>query len=152
MRFKIFLKNLIHNDRKSKILILAIALLFLSINLFFISREFYLFALCPLILILLYFYFTALDLVFFAAVFLTPLSFELLSEELNLGISIPAEPMFFGILLLFILKTLYERPLISKLLRHPVSIFIMLQMMWMLITTLTSQIPQIGRASCRERV
>jgi len=144
MRFKIFLKNLIHNDRKSKILILAIALLFLSINLFFISREFYLFALCPLILILLYFYFTALDLVFFAAVFLTPLSFELLSEELNLGISIPAEPMFFGILLLFILKTLYERPLISKLLRHPVSIFIMLQMMWMLITTLTSQIPLVS--------
>lgn len=136
--------NLLKNDRNSKILILIVSLLFLAINLFFISREFYLFALTPLVLILLYFYFTALDLVFFASVFLTPLSFQLMSEEMNLGISVPAEPMFFGVLLMFLLKILYERPLETKLLRHPVSIFIMMQMMWMLITTFTSQIPLVS--------
>jgi putative inorganic carbon (hco3(-)) transporter len=144
MRFRILLNNLIQNDRNRKILILTISLLFLSVNLYFITKEFYLFALSPLVLILLYLYFTALDLVFFATVFLTPLSFQLVSEEMNLGISVPAEPMFFGILLLFILKILFERPLESKLLRHPVSIFIMLQLMWMLIATLTSQIPLVS--------
>jgi len=132
------------NEKNGKILLLIISFAFLAINTFFITKDFYLFSLLPILLILASLYLTALDVVFFITVFLTPLSFELVMEDFNLGISLPAEPMLIGILFIFIFKILYERTLSRKMLTHPVSLFIFIQLAWMLICTFTSQIPVVS--------
>jgi putative inorganic carbon (hco3(-)) transporter len=132
------------NDKKIIIFVTLISVFFLCINLTLIAYDFYFFAIIPFLIILAYLYFTTLDLVFFIAVFATPLSFELVAEEFNLGLSLPSEPLLFGILIFFILKLLGEKPLSRSLVSHPVSLFVMLQMGWMFITILTSQLPFVS--------
>jgi len=136
--------RLFRNEKTGKIILFLICFAFLAINLTFIAFDFYLLALLPFLFVIGYLYFTALDIVFFLAVFLTPLSFEIVSEDFNVGLSLPSEALFLGILLFFLFKILYERPLTRQMITHPVSIFILLQMSWMLICTITSQIPLVS--------
>ncbi len=143
MKFKIF--NYPLSDKTIQIIIVVLSFLFLAINITLIAnREFYYFAIIPFLLILAYFYFTSLDLVFFFTIFLTPLSFTIVAEDFNLGISLPAEPLLFGIMIFFIFKLLYQKLLTRSILIHPVSMFIFIQVIWMFISTLTSQIPFVS--------
>lgn len=79
-------------------------------------------------------------------VFVTPLSFnfEDLASLGGIGFYFPTEPMFFGLMLLFILKLLVGYRLDRKLLRHPLTISIMFSLVWIGITTLTSSMPLIS--------
>jgi O-antigen ligase len=80
----------------------------------------------------------------FPAVFLTPLSINLADSDVQLGLSLPVEPILAGILLLYIFRTLYERKINSKLLLHPVTIALLINLGWMGITTMTSEMPLVS--------
>ncbi len=136
--------NLLTDATVSKILVYFVSFVFLGINIMLLSSGFYYFSFIPLILYLVYLYFTALDKVFFIAVFLTPVSFKLVFQEFNLAINLPSELLLFGIMIIFILKIIYENPLTKRFVTHPVSIFIILQFSWMFITVVTSQIPLVS--------
>lgn len=138
------LEHIIKDDKKASIVIVGLVLTFSLVNLYLLAQQFYLFSLLPIILILAYYYFTALDKVFFLAVFLTPLSFPIRIESFESVIVVPVEPMFFGIMLLFLLMCIYERPLQSSIFYHPITIFIILHIFWMIITTITSQLPIVS--------
>lgn len=134
----------LQNDKKVGILVVVIAFFYMLVNLYMFSQQFYFFSLLPLVLILIYYYLTALDKIFYLAVFLTPLSFPLNFESFDSVIIVPVEPMFMGILLLFSFMCLYDRPVPSFVIRHPISIFIIMHIFWMIITTVTSQIPIVS--------
>jgi putative inorganic carbon (hco3(-)) transporter len=70
--------------------------------------------------------------------FITPLSINLNKTSLGIGVSLPSDPLMFGLFLLFWFKIFADGGLDKKILRHPVTIFILLHLGWMLITTLTS--------------
>lgn len=78
-------------------------------------------------------------LIFFLA-FCTPLSISLkelgLSEGMDL--SLPSEPLMAGIMLLYILNQLSASITDKKFISHPVTKIIILQLAWMLFTSLTS--------------
>jgi len=82
--------------------------------------------------------FVRLDTLMLAAVFVTPLSINLQQTGLGFGISMPAEPMIFAVMMLFFLKLLTDGRLDPAILRHPVTLLIGLHVVWMAITTLTS--------------
>lgn len=121
------------------------AALFVAVNLFLVVQKdlFYLYAL-PLVIAVLLLYVFSLDKVLLLVSFLTPLSLNIEDMDVGLGISLPVEPLLFGILILFLAKLLYERRYDMKVASHPISIVIYIMLFWMFITTLTSELPVVS--------
>ena len=65
-----------------------------------------------------------LDLIAFFSVIITPFSINLAQTSVGIGVSLPSEPLMFGIFMLFWLKVFEEGGLHKKILQHPVSIVV----------------------------
>ncbi len=98
----------------------------------------------PFVLLLLILYIFSLDNILLLITFLTPFAVNIKEEEFGIGISLPTEPLLFGVLLLFILKLLHERFYDPRIMRHPVTIAILINLVWIFITCFTSQIPIVS--------
>ncbi len=131
--------------KKAKIAWLyAIAALFVAISLYLlIKKDSYLFFAFPIVLGILLLYVFSLDKVMLLTAFLVPLSITF--EELdNLAVSLPVEPLLLGISVLFLAKLLYDGHYDSKITHHPVSIVIFCMFIWMIVTTVTSEMPVVS--------
>jgi putative inorganic carbon (HCO3(-)) transporter len=106
--------------------------------------EFYYLNLLPAVLLILLLAFFSLDKLILLVVFLTPLAVNLQNLEGGLGLSLPTEPIIFGIMVLFILKQLHKNSVDSKIIRHPITIAIAVNLIWIFITSLTSEIPLVS--------
>jgi len=113
-------------------------------NCYFVYREIYWLLFLPVILVILFLYFYSLDTILLLITFLTPWAINFTQFEFNVGISIPSEPLMFGVLLMFILKLFYENNFDPNVWRHPITILIICQLGWIFITSLTSQIPLVS--------
>lgn len=125
--------------------VLLLCFLFIMANSALIALEQYWFSIVPFALVILMLAFVATDKLMWFIVFTTPLSLNL--EELEfggIGMFIPTEPLLFGMLLIFFLKLLYERKFDPKILKHPLTIAIMINIAWLVITTLTSTLPVVS--------
>lgn len=86
----------------------------------------------------------ALDTVLLIITFLTPLAVNISDMEMGLGVSLPTEPLMFGVLLVFIANLIFENKYDKQLANHPISYVIYLSLLWMLFTTLTSELPVVS--------
>lgn len=118
--------------------------LFIALTAVFVANEQYWFLALPgaALLILLYIY--ALDSLMLFILFATPLAVEYKNVDFKIAFSMPTEPLMFGILLLFIIRLLYEGRIEKKILRHPISIALIFSLGWTLITCLTSTMPLVS--------
>lgn len=98
----------------------------------------------PFVLLLLILYIFSLDNVLLLITFLTPLAVNIKDAEFGIGISLPSEPLMFGVMLLFILKLMHERFYDAKIMKHPVSIAILINLVWLFITCFTSELPIVS--------
>jgi O-antigen ligase len=98
----------------------------------------------PFVLLLFILYIFSLDKVILLIAFLTPFAVNLKDAEFGLGISLPSEPLMFGVLLIFLLKLIHERFYDGRIMRHPVSIAIVINLIWLFITCFTSEIPLVS--------
>ncbi len=125
----------------------AIACLaFIALNGVLVAREFYWLNLLPVGLLLAW---TALfrpDRLLLVIAFATPLSINLEELELGgIGISLPTEPLMLGLLLLFLVKLGLERNVLdARVWRHPVTIAIGLQLLWMAFCIIPSSMPLVS--------
>lgn len=124
--------------------IYAICLVFIAANSICIANEFFWLNLLPPALLIIFLAVVALDKLVLFCVFLTPLSINLSNSDIHLGLSLPVEPILAGILFLFILRVLYEGRVERRLLRHPVTIAILLNLTWIFITSVTSEMPVVS--------
>lgn len=131
-------------DKRKLIIVYVISALFIAANIFFVFRDFYWFALLPLALLVLLMFFFSLDKVLFLTVALTPLAVNISNFDSNLAISLPTEPLMFFIMLIFLIKMLFERNYDQRILKHPVTITIGIYLLWMFITSCTSEYPLIS--------
>lgn len=121
-----------------------------SVGLFIIAalvalvNEFYWMLLFPAVLLIIVTGLYRVDLLMFFAVAITPLSINLAKTGLGIGVSLPSEPIIFGIMLLFITRQLYAGTLTKKIIMHPVSLAIIFHLVWMFVTTLTSELPLVS--------
>lgn len=109
-----------------------------------VQKDIWLFFALPLVLGVLLLYIYALDKVLLLVSFITPLSLNIENMDAGLAISLPAEPMLFGLLVVFLSKLLYDGHYDHKAAKHPISLVIYLMLFWMLITTLTSELPLVS--------
>lgn len=98
----------------------------------------------PFVFLLLILYIFSLDNVLLLITFLTPFAVNFKNAEFGIGISLPSEPLMFGVLLLFILKLLHERFYDYKIMKHPVTIAIIINLVWIFITCFTSEMPIVS--------
>ena len=125
--------------------VLILSFLFIMTNSALIALEQYWFAVIPFALVLLFMAFVATDKLMWFIVFATPLSLNI--EELEfggVGMFLPTEPLLFGVMVIFILKILYDREYDMTVLKHPITIAILINSTWLIITTLTSTMPFVS--------
>ncbi len=122
----------------------GISFAFLIANTYCIANEFYWLNLLPPVIMVLYMAITQLDKLLLFCVFLVPLSVNLSSSEVRIGVSLPVEPILMGILILYVIRLLYSGKMNRELLSHPVTITILFNLAWIFITALTSQMPVVS--------
>ncbi len=132
-------------SKKAKIAWLyIIAAAFVAIALWLvISFESYLFFAIPAVLGVLLLYIFSLDKVMMIISFAVPLSVVLDQLE-DLAVSLPAEPLLAGVLIMFTAKVLYDGHYDKKISRHRVAIAIYCMFAWMVVTTFTSSMPVVS--------
>ena len=122
----------------------GVAFLFVALNAVLIANEFFWLSIVPVVALLVWMYFFALDKVIYLITFLTPLAVNISDYEAQLAVSLPTEPLMAGVLLLFFYKALIENPVDNKVLKHPVSIAIFINLTWVLFTSVTSELPVVS--------
>ena len=132
-------------SKKAKIAWLyLIAALFVAVALYLlVNKNNYLFFAVPAVLGILLLYVFSLDKVMLLISFTVPLSVTLEEFE-QLAISLPAEPLLAGMLILFLAKLLYEGNYDRNVARHPIAITIYCLFIWMIVTTITSEMPLVS--------
>ena len=122
-----------------------ISAVFVAIGLYFVvKKDTYLAFALPAVFGILLLYVFSLDTVLLLISFLTPLSINIQSLDVRLALSLPAEPMLAAVLVLFIAKYIYERNFDTKIARHPISVVIYIMFIWMIFTTITSEMPVVS--------
>lgn len=132
-------------SKKAKIAWLyLVAALFVAVALYLlVNKNNYLFFAVPVVLGVLLLYVFSLDKVMLLISFTVPIS-VILEQFEQLAVSLPAEPLLAGVLILFIAKLLYEGNYDRKIARHPIAIVIYCMFAWMVVTTITSEMPLVS--------
>ena len=133
-------------EKRAKIAWLyLIAALFVAVGLFLVvKKNTYLFFALPVVLGVLLLYIFSLDKVLLLTAFTIPLSVNLKALDAGLAISLPAEPLLMGIMVLFFAKMLYDGKYDRRISHHPIAIVIYCIFAWMLVTTITSEMPLVS--------
>jgi putative inorganic carbon (hco3(-)) transporter len=126
--------------------LIAVVLLYIAANMIFTYHSFYLLNLLPVVLVIAYLTFTRLDIIYFVLIALTPLSIPLLEfvKGTTIDFYLPTEPILFGVLLIVIFKSVRHNFIDKKILLHPVSIAIIINLFWIFITSITSSMPIVS--------
>jgi O-antigen ligase len=100
----------------------------------------------PLILAVILVVVYSFDKIVYLIVLFSPLSVPLseLSPGLGFDMFLPTEPLIFGLLIVFILKIIFERGFDRQILTHPVSLVIYINLIWILFTAITSTMPIVS--------
>ncbi len=125
-------------------LVYAVSIAFIVLNCYLIIQDKYYALLTPILLIFLFLYIFSLDKLILLITFLTPIAINYKDPDMGIGITLPTEPLLLGVLVVFILKLFYDGGFNRKVVTHPVSIFIIINLVWLGITTITSEIPLVS--------
>jgi putative inorganic carbon (HCO3(-)) transporter len=122
----------------------GLSFIFLILNTLFIIKEFYWFSLLPIVLLIVLLAFYSIDTLLLIIVFCTPIAINLQKLDFGVGVSLPTEPLMFGIMLLFFMKLFAGAKFDQKVLKHPVTIAIIVNLTWIGLTCITSELPFVS--------
>ncbi|OQX79302.1 MAG: hypothetical protein B6D61_03760 [Bacteroidetes bacterium 4484_249] len=130
---------------KSKLIwVYLFSILFIAVNSYLIVNDFLWGALVPIVLIIALLYFISIDKIILLITFLTPLAIKIENLDLGVGLSLPTEPLMFGVLVFFFIKILYEGKYDDRIIKHPITIAIFINLIWILFTSITSEMPVVS--------
>ena len=117
-------------EQSKKIWFFVISGLFILINSIFIFTENFVFTLLPIGIAFAYLALFRLDILYKLIIFFVPISVTLneLEIETKVDMSLPTEPLLFGVLIIFILRLLYDGGFDKKILKHPVTLLILINL------------------------
>ena len=117
---------------------------FLGTTVFCIAKEWYWIAAVPIFLGIVYLAIFSLDTILYFVAFATPLAIVLNDKSSGPALSLPTEPLLFGILLLFSFKLIFEGGYDRRILAHPISKAIYFILGWTVATCFTSTYPIVS--------
>ena len=124
-----------------------ISISFILLNVFFmVKRDSIVVNALPVILAILLIVIFSFDKIIYLVVLFVPLSLPLSQIVPGFGFDmyLPTEPLLFGLLIVFLLKLIYERGFDKQILIHPVSLAIYINLIWIFLTALTSTMPVVS--------
>lgn len=86
----------------------------------------------------------ASDKLYLIIVALTPLSVSLEQLEFGLGVALPTEPLMFGLMSVFLIRNFFSHDYDKNILRHPITLAIVFQLIWFLFTSIPSELPVVS--------
>ena len=121
----------------------AATLLFAVANSVLLLKDFYYLSLIPLGGLVLLLFVTRFETGLLSMALFTPFAINIALMP-KMELSMPVEPMMILFTLMFFFRVLASRSYDLRLLKHPVSILLIASMLWMLISTCTSQLPFVS--------
>lgn len=118
--------------------------LFIAVNSVLIVNNYLWGALLPIIVLVLLLYFVSLDKILLLITFLTPIAINIRDIEMGVAISLPTEPLMMGLLIFFFFKLLHEGKYDISIMRSPLTIAILFNLLWLFFTSLTSELPIVS--------
>lgn len=127
-------------DSLKKIWLYVFSILFIALNGVCLYNERYELLGLPALVYLIYLALYKLDALYYIVIFLVPLSINLDSTgiDLGIGIALPTEPLIVGMMIMFIIKLFFDGKFDSSVIKHPITYFVLLHLVWITITTVTS--------------
>ena len=116
---------------------------------FLVSKKsmFYVYCLAPAIVLVVFLAVFRLDTLIKGVIFFTPLSISLKDLGFagdSLDLSMPTEPLLAGIMLIFIFNEIHSGFIAQRFWKHPVTLVLIAQIIWAIITTVTSTMPLVS--------
>ncbi len=124
-----------------KLYAFSISLILLSAFLFFAQPEAFVIAI-PLVILLVGLFLVSTESVFFLVAFCTPFSIKYMVG--GSGINLPDEPLMIVFMLLFIINLFKDFDGFKPILKHPLTVIILVNLAWIFITSITSTLPIIS--------
>jgi cell division protein FtsW (lipid II flippase) len=122
----------------------GIMLSFIAVSILMLAKEQYWIAVIPIFAVVAYLSVFSLDKILLIIAFCTPLGIVLNDKGSGPALSIPGEPLMFGVLLIFVFKFIFEGGFDRRVLYHPVTLAIGFHLAWMFITSITSTMPLVS--------
>ncbi|GGH66665.1 O-antigen ligase family protein [Phaeocystidibacter marisrubri] len=132
------------NGKREQLLIYGGGILVILLNAIAIVTENFALMAIPFGLIVVAAALLKLDILMLFVIFATPLSVTLTDKNFNVGLSLPTEPILAGITGLLLFRFIQSGKVDLKVLRHPIAITIGLSLIWMGITTILSERPDVS--------
>lgn len=131
---------------KKQFIIYFLSILFIIFSIYVIKEDKLYFLALPIGVLLVLMAIFSLEKLLYTVAFLAPISLPMrYFIAVDNDLSLPIEPLLFGILIIVIYKLLFDyKSFDKKLLKHPVSIAIYINLLWMIITTFTSEMPIVS--------
>lgn len=124
-----------------------ISISFILLNIWFVvKKDMMVVNVLPFALAILLVVIFSFDKIVYLIALFAPLSIPLheIMPGFGFDMYLPTEPLLFGLLILFILKILHDKSFDRKILLHPISLAIYLNLLWILLTSLTSTMPVVS--------
>lgn len=133
-------QNKIGKVNKHQLITAGIVFLFILLNGVLLQKDLPWGLFAPAAVAVVFLAFVSLDVLFIAIAALIPLSVPLrfLLPEVAFDLYLPTEPLIFGVMLLFWIRTLSEQGIHADFLRHPLTIVVIVHLIWMFVSALTS--------------
>jgi putative inorganic carbon (hco3(-)) transporter len=131
-------------EARKKWLILGVSAAFILLNSLLIAFEVFYLPLLPALIAIFLLYLFSLDRVLLLITFLTPLAVSLREWDTQIGLSLPTEPLMAGVVIFAFIRFFYDWKIDRRVLYHPVSIAVALNLAWIFITSLTSELPIVS--------
>ena len=129
--------NTVGKDNKTYLCIGLCCLLFIWGGLYCLEYEYYAYAAVPVVLFVLLFVSRYFPDSLLLIAFSTPLA--LLFRTEGFAMSIPSEPLLIVVMVLFVWHLFFSGRYDKKIVSHPVSVALIVNLVWTLITCLTSE-------------
>jgi len=100
----------------------------------------------PVILLMVLLAVFSIQKLIYLVVLMAPLSLPLreLSQGLSFDMFLPTEPLLFGILIIFLLKVLADRGFDRRIMTHPVTVAVFINLGWIFLASFASSMPVVS--------
>lgn len=130
------------SSRSLLIALVAVAV-FVAANTVMLSKDMFWLCMLPVGLLALLLFFMKLETGLMVMAMLTPIAVDFAVVP-GMELSMPVEPMMILFSGMFLFRVLLTRSYDLSILKHPISVAILAQLAWFVVTSITSQIPAVS--------
>ena len=129
--------------RQNRLLVLA-GIIFSILSVYFIWENKMILFVFPIVLLAVYFAIFQIEKLFLSLFLFTPLSFNIEQFTDGFGLFVPTEPLLFGLMVLLLMKHIQKPVFPTFLWRNPLVWMVGLYLLWIFITSVTSELPLVS--------